>query len=62
MWEIVNNYRHRLLVENTIYRYKTIIGRKLHSRNFTNQKTEAILGCNILNKMFELGKPISVPV
>lgn len=37
-WEITNNYRRRLLVENTIYRYKTIIGRKLNSRNFDNQK------------------------
>ena len=60
-WEIVNNYRRRLLVENAIYRYKTIIGRKLHSRDFGNQRTEAELGCNILNKMFEIGMPISVP-
>lgn len=60
-WEIVNNYRRRLLVENAIYRYKTIIGRKLHSRDFDNQRTEAELGCNILNKMFKIGMPISVP-
>jgi len=60
-WEIVNGYRRRLLVENAIYRYKTIIGRKLHSRDFDNQQTEAKLGCNILNKMFKIGMPISVP-
>jgi len=61
VWEIVNNYRHRLLVENAIYRYKTIIGRKLHSRNFDNQQTEAKIGCNILNKMVRIGMPVSVP-
>jgi len=59
--EIVNNYRSRLLVDNTIYRYKTIIGRKLNSRNFDNQKNEIAIACNILNKIFQLGMPVSKP-
>jgi hypothetical protein len=41
VWEVVNEYSRRLLVENTIYRYKTIIGRKLNSRQFDNQRAEA---------------------
>ncbi len=61
VWEIDNNYRHRLLVENSIYRYKTIVGRKLHSRDFENQKSETEIGCSILNKMVQIGMPVSVP-
>ena len=60
-WEIENDYRHRLLVENAFYRYKTIIGRKLHSRDFEKQKIEIEIGCSILNKMVQIGMPISVP-
>lgn len=62
IWEIVNNYKRRLLVENTFYRFKTIIGRKLQSRDFENQKKEIEIGCKILNKMIQIGMPVSVPV
>jgi hypothetical protein len=45
-----------------MYRYKTIIGRRLHARTLPNQKTEAKIGCNVLNRMTNLAMPVSVRV
>ena len=45
-----------------MYRYKTIIGRRLHARTLPNQQTEAKIACNALNKMTGLGMPISVRI
>jgi hypothetical protein len=38
-----------------MFRYKTIIGRRLRARNLSNQKTETKFGCNVLNRMARLG-------
>src|SRR6185437_2385759 len=35
-------------------RYKTIIGRRFHTRTPHNQNTEAKIGCSILNRMTAL--------
>lgn len=61
-WQRRSGNSRRSLVETTIYRYKTIIGRRLHARTLPNQKTEAEIGCNILNRMTSLGMPVSVRV
>jgi hypothetical protein len=45
-----------------MYRYKTIIGRRLYARTLSNQHGEAKIACNILNKVTSLGIPISVPI
>ena len=45
---------------NAVYRYKTIIGRRLCARSLLNQRTEAKVGCNVLNRMTSLGMPVSV--
>jgi hypothetical protein len=45
-----------------MFRYKTIIGRRLHARTLSNQKTEARVGCEVLNRMINLGMPISVRI
>jgi hypothetical protein len=50
----------RRLVETAMYRYKTIIGRRLHARIPSNQRTEAKVACNVLNRMTSLGMPISI--
>ena len=55
-----NKYGRRAIIENTIYRYKSIIGTKLRSRKWDNQNIETQLGCHILNKMTNLGMPQSV--
>lgn len=45
-----------------MYRYKTVIGRRLHARTLPNQNTEAKIGCNVLNRMTSLGMPISIRI
>jgi len=61
-WQRRSGYGRRSLVETAMYRYKTIIGRRLHARTLPNQKTEAKIACNALNKMTGLGMPISVRI
>jgi len=58
-WQKEVNYNDRSLVEVAVYRYKTLIGRSLRSRNRHNQETEAAIGCSIINKMTNLGMPES---
>jgi hypothetical protein len=36
--------------------------RSLHARSLPNQRTEAKIACNILNRMTSLGVPVSVRV
>ena len=57
-WEHKTKYNRRLLVENTMGRFKRIIGAKLRSRILESQKNEAKIGCKILNIMVRLGTPL----
>ncbi len=59
-WQRRSGYNRRSLVETAIYRYKTMIGRRLCARSLLNQRTEAKIGCNALNRMTSLGMPVSV--
>lgn len=54
-WKKEVSYHSRSLVENAFYRYKTILGGKLRSISIENQKIEALVGCNILNRFAQLG-------
>jgi Transposase DDE domain len=47
-WQRSSGYNRRSLVEPTMFRYKTVIGRRLHARILPNQRTEAKVGCNVL--------------
>ena len=58
-WHKRSGYSRRSLVENAVYRYKTIIGRRMRSRTLASQHVEAQLGCRILNTMAWLGMPDS---
>lgn len=58
-WQKEVSYGRRAKVENTMFRYKTIIGNKLKSRSFLNQKTESKVAIKILNTMTQLGMPCS---
>jgi Transposase DDE domain len=60
-WQRRSGYGRRSLVATAMYRYKTIIGRR-HARTLPNQRTEAKIACNALNKMTHLGMPISVRI
>ena len=57
-----SGYNRRSLAETGVYRYKAIIGRRLHARTLPSQRTEAKTGCNVLNRMTRLGMPVSVRV
>lgn len=61
-WKKLSGYHRRSLAETHMSRLKTILGGTLKSRTFENQKTEAILMANILNKMTSLGMPKSVKI
>lgn len=58
-WQDYTDYGRRAKVENTMYRYKIIIGNKLKSRSFLNQQTESKIANNILNTMTALGMPVT---
>ena len=55
-------YSKRSMVENAVYRYKTIIGRSMRSRTLLGQRVEVQLTCGILNTMIVLGMPDSYRV
>jgi transposase len=61
-WQRQTGYGRRSLVETAMFRYKTIIGRSLHARTLPNQRTEAKIGCKVLNRMTSLGVPVSVRI
>ena len=46
-------------VENAFFRYKSIVGDCLRARSSSGQRREAVLACNVLNRMTELGRPVS---
>jgi len=48
--------------ENAFYRYKKIIGGRMRAKNDDALKREAAIGCIILNKMLEMGEPLSYAV
>ncbi len=61
-WRNKNKYGRRELVENTFFRFKGSFGSKFLSRNDDNMNNEMTIKCQLLNKMFEIGKPISIRV
>ena len=58
-WKKTSGYHRQSRVENTFFRYKSIIGDGLRARSPTGQGSEVVLGCEILNRMTELGRPVS---
>ena len=56
-WQKSLGYNQRSRIETQIGRWKAVIGPKLKARRFENQKTEAKIGVQILNRMTELGRP-----
>jgi hypothetical protein len=61
-WYKQSGYSKRAMVENAIYRYKTIIGRSMRSRSLAGQRAEAQLACGVINTMTRLGMPDSYRV
>ncbi len=61
-WKRESNYHRRSLSETTVFRFKTIFGDRLQSRQIDNQFKELMLKSAILNRMTHLGMPDSVKV
>ncbi|MFC1640020.1 transposase [Gemmatimonadota bacterium] len=58
-WHKRSGYSKRSMVENTIHRHKTIIGRGMRSRTLAGQSVLVQLACRVLNTMTHLGMPDS---
>ena len=58
-WQKVSGYHRQGRVENAFFRYKSIIGDGLRARSPAGQGSEAVLGCEILNRITALGRPVS---
>ena len=61
-WKKESGYHRQARVENTFFRYKTIIGPGLRARHPKAQEAEALVACNILNQMSVLGRPESFAI
>ena len=58
-WKKTSGYHRQSRVKHTFFRYTSIIGAGLRARSPAGQGSEVVLGCEILNRMTELGRPVS---
>jgi hypothetical protein len=61
-WQKVSGYTKRSRVEAAIGRYKQVIGDGLRSHKDERRTTEVGVAVHVLNRMLELGRPISVRI
>ena len=61
-WYASSGYSRRSLVENAVFRYKSILGQRMRSRTLEGQRREVQLAAKILNTMTRLGMPDSYRV
>ena len=61
-WEKQSGYSRRSLVENLMYRFKTLTGDKLWARNVKVQDAEVAVRVGIINRMLMLARPKSVRI
>ena len=61
-WQKVSGYTQRSWVEAAIGRYKQVVGDGLRFRKDRRRTTEVAVAVLVLNRMLELGRPISVRI
>ena len=61
-WKKETGYHRQARVENVFFRYKSIIGESLRARSSAGQGSDAVLACNVLNRMRDLGRPASYAI
>jgi hypothetical protein len=61
-WRRRSGYYLQSHVENAFSRFKRIIGGRLRSKRGEAQEREALIGRSILNRMLEIGRPVSYQV
>jgi len=62
LWKKESGYHIQSTVENSFFRFKTIFGDRLRSRNLAAQRSEVAIACNALAVMTSLGIPDSYAV
>ena len=64
VWRVASGATRQSLAENAVSRFKAMVGIKLCARTFESQQVEAVIKCQVLNRMASLGLPVSerVPV
>ena len=58
-WKKTSGSHRQSRVEHTFFRDTSIIGDGLRARRPAGQGSEVVLGCEILKRMTELGRPVS---
>ena len=61
-WQRITGYNLRNHVELAMQRYKRIFGNAMKARALPQQKTEAWISASALNRMTNLGMPVSVKI
>ena len=61
-WQKRSGYNTRARAEAATARWKQVIGDGVRSRRDERRATEMDVGVNALNRMLELGRPISVRI
>ena len=61
-WKKASGYHRQARVENAFFRYKSIIGGGMRARTRGGRQSEALLACNVLNRMTELGRSQSCSI
>jgi hypothetical protein len=58
-WKRTSGYYVQSRAENTFARFKTTFGGRLRAKRDESQEREALLACQLLNRILELGRPQS---
>ena len=61
-WKKESGYHQQARAENAFFRYKLLIGDRLRARHPEAREAEALLACNILNRMTDLGRPAAYAI
>ena len=61
-WKKCSGYHRRSLVENLMYRLKTLTGNCLWARRIGSQATEVAIRVGVLNRMTALARPQSARI
>jgi hypothetical protein len=58
-WRVASGCTRQSLAENAVFRFKRIFGSRFSARRFDNQRMEGWIKCLVLNRMVNLGMPVS---
>jgi hypothetical protein len=61
-WQKMSGYNKRSRVEATLGWYKRVIGDGLRVRNDERRATEVTVAVHVMNRMLELGRPLSIRI